>query len=110
MDTGQGRPHTGSSAGDDGALVLRLYVAGPGPNSALALANLRALLERVGLAGARVEVVDCFRDPRRALEDGVIVTPMLVKLGPEPRASIIGSLSDRPRLAAALGLRDGEEG
>jgi circadian clock protein KaiB len=109
MDAAPGTGHAPVDA-DEGGLVLRLYVAGPGPNSALALANLRALLERAGLSAARLEVVDCFREPRRALQDGVVVTPMLVKLGPEPRVSIIGSLSDRPRLAAALGLPDEEGG
>lgn len=85
-------------------ISLRLYIAGAGPNSALAEANLRTLLAARPAASVLLEVVDCFREPLRALADGVIVTPMLLKLSPEPRASIIGSLSDRAGVAAALGL------
>ncbi len=87
-----------------GRLVLRLYVAGSAPNSARARANLLSLLERAGSRDHRLEVVDCIQEPQRALSDGVLVTPTLLKLAPSPAETIIGTLSDSRRVAEALGL------
>lgn len=85
-------------------LRLRLYVAASAPNSLQAIANLRALLAARDAADAVVEVVDCIREPQRALRDGVLVTPTLLKLGPPPTCTIIGALSDGEAVALALGL------
>jgi circadian clock protein KaiB len=88
------------------ALLLRLYIAGSAPNSVLAEANLRTLLTQAQVNEYQLDVVDCIREPLRALQDGVFVTPMLLKLSPEPATSIVGSLSDRARVALALGVAD----
>lgn len=85
-------------------LGLRLYVAGSAPNSMRAHANLLALLDRAGKTDFDLEIVDCFREPQRALRDGVLVTPTLLKLEPAPRASVIGTLSDARQVALTLGL------
>ena len=86
------------------ALRLRLYVAGAAPNSALARANLEALLARYELAGCDLEIIDCIQEPRRALAEGVLVTPTLIKAAPGPVQTIVGALSDTRRVVAALGL------
>ncbi len=92
------------SGGDRERLRLRLYVAAAAPNSLLALANLRALLDAAGAGDAAVEVVDCIREPQRALLDGVLVTPTLRKLSPPPACTIVGALNDGAAVAAALEL------
>jgi PAS domain S-box-containing protein len=85
-------------------LVLRLYVADLAPNSTRAHANLLALLDRAGTADYDLEVVDCFREPQRALGDGVLVTPTLAKIWPAPSETVIGTLSDARQVALTLGL------
>ena len=85
-------------------LQLRLYVVGGAPNSIAARANLDALLSAIHPDSVELEVVDCLTEPRRALADGVLVTPTLVKAAPEPSQTIIGSLADRRLVLAALGL------
>lgn len=87
-------------------LDLRLYVAAAAPNSALAEANLRRLLRDCDV-GCSLEVIDCLSEPLRALGDGILVTPTLVKLNPLPAQTIIGTLSDAAALAAALGIERG---
>ena len=87
-----------------GRLLLRLYIAAAAPNSVHAQANLRALLAAAGAQDAAVEIVDCIREPQRALRDGVLVTPTLLKLGPAPTCTIVGALSDGAAVALALGL------
>ena len=85
-------------------LQLRLYTAGDAPNSSMARANLRRLLDRLAPVEYSLEIIDCFEEPLRALEDGVLVTPTLVRLQPEPRRVIVGSLSAAEQVAQALDL------
>jgi circadian clock protein KaiB len=83
---------------------FRLYVAGDAPNSTQALANLSALCHEHLPKRHDIEVVDVLSEPHRALADGVLLTPMLVKLSPAPIRQIVGSLSQPEPLLQALGL------
>ena len=99
-----------SSGGGGGALALRLYIAGDAPNSCEARANLEVILQQHGgdlPGGYELEVVDFLQEPQRALRDGVIVTPTLVKLAPQPSRRIIGTLRETAQVLTALGLRGG---
>ena len=83
---------------------FRLYVAGDALNSAQARANLAALC-RAHLAGRyQIEIVDVFKEPKRALADAIFMTPTLVKLAPLPERSIVGTLSQTHTVLQALGL------
>jgi circadian clock protein KaiB len=84
---------------------FRLYVAGDALNSAQALANLTALCRAHLPDRHEIEVVDVFRDPQRALTDGVFITPTLLKLVPSPARRIVGSLSQTLPVLQALGLK-----
>lgn len=85
-------------------LSLRLYVAGDGPNSVEARANLARILESSPNTRYQLEVVDFLKEPQRALTDGVIVTPTLVRLAPPPRQRVIGTLRETGMVCAALGI------
>ncbi|RPI40884.1 MAG: circadian clock protein KaiB [Betaproteobacteria bacterium] len=86
-------------------VVLRLYIAGGAPNSMQAIANLEAICAEHLKGGHRLEVVDILDNPRRAMADGVLVTPSLAKLSPLPAAQVVGNLSDKKRVLLALGLK-----
>lgn len=83
---------------------LRLYVAGNTRNSSQAIANLDALRASHLDARCEVEVIDVTRHPRRALDDGVLMTPMLVKVSPAPVRRIVGTLSEARIVLEALGV------
>jgi circadian clock protein KaiB len=83
---------------------LRLYVAGDSPNSARAVLNLKAFCQEHLPERHQIEIVDVFLDPKRALSDGILLTPTLVKLSPVPVRKIIGTLSQTQTLSQALGL------
>ena len=85
-------------------LTLRLYVAGDAPNSCVARANLAAVLAGHASDQYTLEEVDFLKEPLRAMEDGVIVTPTLVKLAPRPVQKVIGTLGELARVRAVLGL------
>ena len=83
---------------------FRLYVAGDAPSSAQALTNLFALC-RIHLPQRhKIEVVDVFREPQRALADAIFMTPTLIRLAPLPARKIVGTLSQTESVLFALGL------
>ena len=86
-------------------LRLRLYIAGHAPNSVRAVANCRAICDEHFASGHELEIVDLLEHPKRAVADGIIVTPTLVKLLPLPVQRVIGSLSDTNQLLQALSSR-----
>ena len=93
-----------SKPGLSDGVLLRLHVAGDAPNSVKAHANLvKALKEHPDL-NCKLEIVDCLSDPERSIEDGVLVTPTLIRVSPEPKVRVVGDLRNYDDLAHVLGL------
>ena len=88
-------------------VMMCLYVAGRAPNSIKAIANLEAICRKHLKNGYKLEIVDVCEHPRRALAEGVIVTPSLTKVSPGPTSNVIGNLSDTSSVLAALGVGAG---
>jgi len=83
---------------------FQLYTAKDTQNSALALANLTALCN-THLAGRHtIEVIDVIKEPQRALAEGIRMTPTLVKIWPQPKRVIVGTLKQTERILVALGI------
>ena len=83
---------------------FRLYVARDALNSVQAVANLNRFCREHLHDRHEIEIVDVFREPRRALAEGVLMTPTLIKMAPAPVRRIIGTLSQTATLVHALGL------
>ncbi len=81
-----------------------LYIAGDAPNSSLALANLTELCLAHLPGKYEIEIVDVFKEPKRALADKVLMTPTLIKVTPAPARRIIGTLTQPLIVLNALGL------
>jgi circadian clock protein KaiB len=86
-------------------VVLRLYIVGGAPNSILAVANLKAICKEHLKDIHRLEVVDVLEHPRRAMADGVLVSPSLTRVRPRPGVILVGNLSDKAKVLHALGLK-----
>jgi circadian clock protein KaiB len=86
---------------------FRLYIATGTLNSTQAVANLNALCGAHLEGRHEIEVVDVFREPQRALAEGIRMTPTLLKLAPSPVRIIVGSLGETQRVLEALGLDAG---
>lgn len=85
---------------------FRLYVAADAQNSALATSNLRAFCRTYLPDRHEIEVVDVYKEPKRALADGIFMTPTLLKLTPLPTQRIVGTLKQTQTVLNALGLED----
>ena len=93
-----------SRPGIETVVVMRLYISGNAPNSMRAIANLEAICQEYLKDAYKLEIVDVFEQPTRALADGVLVTPSLAKVSPAPVTNVIGNLSDRSSVLLALGI------
>lgn len=96
----------GDPQGDGHRVLLRMYVASNSGPSALARRHLAALRERFGGARWEVEIVDVFEQPALAEADRILATPVLLRLFPPPRLSVIGDFADLHAVARALDLEE----
>jgi circadian clock protein KaiB len=85
---------------------FRLFVAGEAGNSAQAIANLSAICSTHLPDRHSIEIVDLFLQPERALEEGVFMTPTLVRLSPGPELRIVGTLGQTEVVLQMLGIRE----
>lgn len=88
-----------------GKYSFLLFVAGNEPNSALAMKNLERICKQHLDGRHTLEIVDVLKDFSKAIDNGVIVTPTLILLHPEPRVTIFGNLNDEGKVVAALRLK-----
>ena len=84
--------------------MLRLYVSGPAPNSELARAHLAAFLAEHAGRVVDVEIIDVLLSPERGLQDGILVTPTLIRVRPAPQQHVVGNLRNRAALVAGIGF------
>ena len=88
------------------ATLLRLYIADKTIAAEQAVLNLKNLCECHIEGRYELETVDILQRPLRAMREGVLVTPALLRLTPLPVRRIVGDLSDCNAVLYALGLGD----
>lgn len=83
---------------------VRLYIAGATPNSLRAQQSLREATSAMQEAAERldIEVIDVFKGPKRAIADGILVTPTLVAQYSGKRVMMVGDLRDAAALRSIL--------
>ena len=82
--------------------IFRLFVAGDEPNSAQAKENLQKTCEEHLKRDYKIEIVDVLVDFETAIENKVLVTPMVIIISPPPPVSIIGlSVTSTPPTCSA---------
>ena len=84
--------------------LIRLYIAGSTPNSLRAEQSLRDATDLMKDASIRlnIEVIDVFKGPKRAIADGILVTPTLIAQYSGKRVMMVGDLSDAAALRSIL--------
>ena len=83
---------------------FRLYVIKGAPHSVHAELNLNKICKERLSEPYEIEIVDLLSAPERALADGILLTPTLVRIWPLPKISIFGDLSQTETVLAALGM------
>ena len=83
---------------------LRLFVTGTTPRSARAIQNIRTICEDHLPGRYDLDVIDIYQHPEHVKAEQIVVTPTLVKQSPFPVRKLIGDLSDKDRVLAALDI------
>lgn len=89
---------------DTPIVEMRLYIAGCSSNSAQAKANLDLICKEYPKQNFNLEIIDIIKQPLRALADGILVSPSLIKVSPAPAIKIVGNLNDKNNVRLALGI------
>jgi len=89
----------------DISVVLELYVQGQSSNSNAALALVQRICEAEFPNDYSLEVIDINHHSKRAVDSGILATPALVRIKPEPVLRTIG-LFDNSRVRRGLGLHE----
>jgi circadian clock protein KaiB len=84
--------------------VLRLYVSGSTSKSALAIENIKRILEEHLKNRHDLEVIDIYQQPSLARDDQIVAVPTLIKRSPLPLRRLIGDLSDLKKVLFGLDL------
>ncbi len=85
--------------------ILKLYIANSEQNSQLARENLTRICDKYLKDWCQIEEVDVLTDFTSALKDRIFVTPTLILVAPEPRATVVGNLGNKESVISALRLR-----
>ena len=88
---------------------LTLYIAGNGPNSRMAQGNVADLCARELIGRCTMKTVDVLEDFAAAMEYDILVTPTLLITTDAGNVTVVGNLSRRDKVIAALGLNEGAE-
>ena len=109
MSKPQHKKQNGPPAAGNGVqvqYVFRLFMAGKGPNSQKALANLRSICREYMNGNCKIKTIDVVKDFQSAVKENILITPALVVDSPRPRVVVLGNLSDRAKVLQALGLSE----
>jgi len=85
-------------------IQLRIYVVDDSMSSTKAIQDLETLLEDKFSGRYSLEIIDVLAEPELAEVDRILATPTVIKVAPEPAKRIVGSLGDREKVLAGLGL------
>ena len=94
-----------SDAKEKPLYFMKLYIVAGEQNSQIARDNLKSICGEYLNGQCRVEEIDVLADFASALDARVFVTPTLILVEPEPRATIVGNLGNKERVISALRLR-----
>ena len=82
--------------------AMTLFITGASRLSMLAVSRVREFCEEELNGNYDLEVVDLYRTPERAKEAQVIASPTLLRDNPLPIRRVIGDMSNRDKLRAAI--------
>jgi circadian clock protein KaiB len=82
--------------------AMTLFVTGASHLALQAVSRVRAFCEEELAGNYDLEVVDLYRSPERAKTSQIIAAPTLLRDKPSPVRRVIGDMSNRDKLRAAI--------
>jgi circadian clock protein KaiB len=85
-----------------GTLRMKLYISGKTPKSNRAAASVKKICEEHYAGRYELAVIDILEDPEAAEREQIMATPMLIKESPAPARRIVGDLTNKSKVLAAI--------
>ncbi len=85
--------------------LLRLFVSGDSRRSIQAIEYVTEICEARLKGRYSLEVVDMYKQPRRAREEDIVASPTLIKSRPLPLRKLVGSMANTTNILHALDLQ-----
>lgn len=82
-----------------------LFVTGASDLSMRAIRNVRALCESHLVGRYELQVIDVNRDPSLMSSYDVVAVPTLIRILPLPIRTLVGDMSNTPRVLSALDIQ-----
>ena len=83
---------------------LRLFITGATPNSTRAVTNIKRICEQHIRGKYLLEIIDLYIKKEVAEQEQLVAVPMLLKVFPLPAKKLVGDMSNKEIVLAALGL------
>ena len=87
---------------------LQLFVTGQGVLAKRAITNIQRICDHDLGGQVQIEIIDILEHPQAAEDARILATPTLIKKLPQPLRRIIGDLTNRGVVLAALGIPSDE--
>ncbi len=84
--------------------LFKLYLSGQTPDNEQRIANLREILNSKFKEQYSLEIIYVTENPESAVQANIFSTPALIKQSPPPPRIVIGDLTDKEKLLAAVDL------
>jgi circadian clock protein KaiB len=81
---------------------MKLYISGKTPKSNRAVASVKKICEEHYAGRYELAVIDILEDPEAAEREQIMATPMLIKESPAPARRIVGDLTNKSKVLAAI--------
>ena len=81
---------------------MKLYISGKTPKSNRAVASVKKICEEHYAGRYELAVIDILEDPEAAEREQIMATPILIKESPSPARRIVGDLTNKSKVLAAI--------
>ena len=82
--------------------LLRLFITGKKGKSQEAIESLQSLCEKRWPGAYCLDIIDILEMPEKAKEEQILITPVLLKIEPQPSKRIVGDFSNPQEVLTQL--------
>lgn len=78
--------------------IFKLFISGNIILSDRAINNCKSIFEKYLFNRYKLEIIDVSKNPQTAIDENIIIMPLLIRKFPKPELRIIGDMSDTNRV------------
>ncbi len=84
--------------------IFKLFISAKSSDSVYAIKNIKNLCKQYLPDSYELEIIDIFQEPEKALEEHIVLTPLLIKKFPLPEERMSGDLSNSQNILTKFNI------